>query len=470
MIGSVPTSRRAIAFAQALDEQERDGGAAADTGPGGSADSGRNRGTPAGPAPRTRARHAPSRSPASPPATPETPAGPGTSLPASVPPHRHRAEGPDQGLLALAGELAALPRPALDPEVKTVQRAQLVAAMETAFADGETAAPDTLVPEQRDGRAASRSGHGAHRAPGLSSLGKLRPRTRLGKGLAAGGLSVGVAAGALGGAAAASTDALPGDSLYGLKRGMEDIQLDLAGDDADRGSVLLDHASTRMQEARRLMERDRAGDLDHESLTEVRRALSGMRQDASEGHRLLTAAYRQDGDLAPMRSLSRFTKKHRDGWTQLRDRLPAQLRDVGDEVTSVLDAMDQEVGPLRSLLPPAPREGAHGERERGTSDRTGEESPSTEPSSPTPDGTRGESERRSEKPEPSDSQHHGEGLLGGDLLAPPDDHGGREKPSQSGSGSRPGSPSGSGGEKPEITLPPIVPEVLPGLGLGGDDK
>lgn len=105
------------------------------------------------------------------------------------------------------------------------------------------------MPEQRTGR-------GAHRA---SPLRKLRPRSRWSKGLAAGGLTVGVAAGAFSGVAAASSDALPGDSLYGLKRGMEDLKLGMANDDADRGEIYLDQASTRLQEARRLMERDRAG-------------------------------------------------------------------------------------------------------------------------------------------------------------------------------------------------------------------
>ena len=59
-----------------------------------------------------------------------------------------------------------------------------------------------------------------------------------------------MAAGAFGGVAAASSDALPGDSLYALKRGMEDFKLNLADDESDRGELYLDHASTRLGEAR----------------------------------------------------------------------------------------------------------------------------------------------------------------------------------------------------------------------------
>ena len=179
----------------------------------------------------------------------------------------------------------------MDPEAKTVQRAQLIAAMEQAIADGSLRRPPTACPSSAP------TSHGAHRATGLR---KLTPRTRLSRRLAVGGLTVGVAAGAFGGVAAASTNALPGDTLYGLKRGMEDLKLDMAGGDASRGKVYLDMASTRMQEARRLMDRGRGGTLDDESVGEVRRALSGMHQEAAEGHRLLSEAYQQ-GRLARSR-------------------------------------------------------------------------------------------------------------------------------------------------------------------------
>ncbi|MEU2725968.1 DUF5667 domain-containing protein [Streptomyces smyrnaeus] len=449
MIGSVPTSRRAIAFAQALDEQERDAGAAAEAGPEESPAGGTSR--PDSPSSRWEA----------PPG-----GGNGEGTPPTGTPHSHRADdGADRSLLALANSLGGVPRPTLDPQVKTVQRAQLIAAMEAAFGEGETAAHGAHFPEQRDARTGSR-GRGAHRAPGLGPLGKLRPKSRLGKGLAAGGLSVGVAASAFGGATAASTDALPGDSLYGLKRGMEDLRLDLAGDDADRGSLLLDHASTRMNEARRLMERDRSGGLDHEALVEVRKTLSGMRQDASEGHRLLSAAFRKNGDLAPIRSLSSFSKNHRASWSRLRDRLPVQLHDVSDEVSSVFDAIDQDVSPLRSLLP-RDREEAPSEREPGTGDRMGEEQPSARPSSPSADGMSGRRDGSSEEPSPSDSQREREGLLGGGLLEPPEESGRQGSPSHSGPDSEsPSTPDGG----PKVTLPPLVPDVLPRLDLGGDNR
>ncbi|MFJ9855683.1 DUF5667 domain-containing protein [Streptomyces sp. NPDC101150] len=362
------------------------------------------------------------------------------------------AQAPEEArLLAVADGLGELPRPEMAAEVKTVQRAQLVAAMEAAFAEGAPSG-DARVPEQRTPK-------GAHRA--AKSLGRLRPRSRLSKRLAAGGLTVGVAAGAFSGVAAASSDALPGDSLYGLKRGMEDLKLGMADDESDRGRLYLDQAATRIQEARRLMERGRGTRLDHESLGEVRKVLAGVTHDAGEGHRLLHAAYKRDGSLGPIQALSSFTKSHRGTWKQLRDKLPVQLMDVRDSVSSVFDAIDEEVGPLRSLLPQPPdgkrsHHGAPATPETGSG--TGERA--------TPSGSKpsvGKHRAGSHSPRPSASPSQDDGLLGGNtggLLDPP---------------AKSGSPSPRVGHgrhapgHPDVTLPPLLPGLLPGLGIDGED-
>ncbi|MCI4039602.1 DUF5667 domain-containing protein [Streptomyces sp. TRM75563] len=367
------------------------------------------------------------------------------------------ADQADRGpLLALANGLGELPKPQLDPEVKVVQRAQLVAAMEAMFAEGGASTGPT-VPVQR--------GKGAHRA---SPLRKLRPRSRWAKGLTAGGLTVGVAAGAFGGVAAASSDALPGDSLYGLKRGMEDISLGMAKGDADRGEVYLDQASTRLSEARRLMERGRSGALDHESLGAVRRALNGMSHDASEGHRLLRAAYQRDGAIGPIQTLDTFSRSHRDTWSSLRDRLPVQLTDVRDEVSSVFDAMEEEVAPLQSLLPRPPGEDKNTGRADTTTPDTG--SPRTDaPASPaTPEQPGDRTDGNSTTPKPSGSPGSADttpddGLLGGGTDGLLDDlpTDGLTKPSPE---SKPSAPAA-----PDVTLPPLLPGLLPGLGIDGEN-
>ncbi|KUO14462.1 DUF5667 domain-containing protein [Streptomyces dysideae] len=407
MIANVSAHRRANAFAQALEEQS-DRGPAAEQSEG--------------------------------------------SVPAPA-----AAEQTEQGRqLALTASLGELPKPELDPEVKVVQRAQLVAAFEAMLLEGTVGgeAADPSVPEQRSPRS-----RGTHRA---SPLGKLRPRSRLTKGLAAGGLSVSVAAGAFGGVAAASSDALPGDSLYGLKRGIEDFKRSYLSDgDDDRGRSYLDQAATRLNEARRLMERDRGGQLDHESLGEVRRALSGMKHDAAEGHRLLHEAYERDPDsLGPIRALDAFSRSHRDAWGALRDRLPVQLGDVSEQVSSVFDAIDEEVAPLQSLLPQPPargggeRQGTSGSPSTGSTGRDGSTTPST--------GDTGASNAsQSSSPSGSSSHTEDEGLLGGNtggLLDSPKD-----------TGTSMSSPTTPPTTQPDVTVPPLLPGLLPGLGIEGED-
>ena len=354
------------------------------------------------------------------------------------------AHGP---LLALANGLGELPRPEMDPEVKVVQRAQLLAAMETMFAEGGAPA-DPTVPEQRK------------KSPRRSSLRRLRPRSRWSKGIAAGGLTVGVAAGAFGGVAAASSDALPGDSLYGLKRGMEDIHLGMARNGTDRGEVYLDQASTRLSEARRLMERARSGHLDHEQLGEIRRTLNGMTHDASEGHRLLREAYQRDGTIGPIRTLDSFSRSHRETWSSLRDRLPLQLTDVGEQVSSVFDAIDEEVGPLQSLLPRTPDRSddakrSHAEEHGASPSRTDHATPS---SPGTPHGHTDDSTTPHPSGGPDNSPSGGlltggtDGLLGTPPSGTDPSTGGRVGPSS----------------PPAVTLPPLLPGLLPGLGINND--
>ncbi|OEU85109.1 hypothetical protein DB35_00950 [Streptomyces abyssalis] len=442
MIGSATASKRAAAFAQALDEHELDEAAAADR----TAEDGRS-----GAAPPT---------PVSPCAT----AGGGPGAAAAAP-----AESPSQEegdtepalLLGLAERLRSVPRPAVAPDVKIVQRAQLIAAMEAEFASPEARARQ--VPAQRDGRGAKAKG--AHRAPAVRPLSRLRPNSRLGKGIAASGLGVGVAASALGGVASASSEALPGDSLYGLKRGMEDLRLDFADDETDRGRLHLARAATRLQEARRLMEQTRGGaELDHESVGKVRRALAGMRNDAGEGHHLLSTAYKRDGSIAPMRSLSSFRSEHRESWAKLQRNLPPELFDVREEVSSVFDAMDSDITPIAGLIADSGKESPRG-HERGGEGRHGQGSKSPRPSHSSDSAEAdGREDDRSGEPSPSDSDSHAGELIGGGGLLDPsgDPHG---NPSLPGSG-------GSGHSKPEsdVTLPPIVPDVLPGLKRLSDDR
>ncbi|URM90235.1 DUF5667 domain-containing protein [Streptomyces sp. MRC013] len=365
-------------------------------------------------------------------------------------------------LLTLANGLGELPKPTMDPEVKAVQRARLVAAMEATSQEGAAtggASADPTVPEQR-----TPNGRGAHRT---AALRRLRPRTRWTKGLAAGGLTVGVAAGALGGVAAASSDALPGDSLYGLKRGMEDLKLGLADDDADRGEIHLAHASTRLSEARRLLERGRSGELDPESLGEIRRTLDGMQRDVSEGHRLLRLAYERDGRIGPIATLDSFARNHRGTWDGLRSKLPPQLTDTSDQVTSAFDAIDQQVAPLKSRLPGTPEK--NGRSPGGPGTTTGPTGPGpSRQAPPAPHAQPTGGTESSPGPSGGSGPDIEEGLIGGGTggLLDPGPPTNPAPPSQD----QPQKPPAPAPEPaPDVTLPPLLPGILPGLGIDGED-
>ncbi|UED84941.1 DUF5667 domain-containing protein [Streptomyces profundus] len=421
MIGSVSANRRALAFAQLLEE--------------------------AHPPEEPRCGEEPRHNEVTPAARP----------------HAGSAQGVEQSaLLSVVDRLTALPRPELSAETRADQRAALLTAMNDTRAEGgaEAAQRPALVPQQQ------RREHAGGLAVG--PFGRLRPRSRLSKGLAAGGLAAGVAAGAFGGVAAASGDALPGDTLYGLKRGMEDLRLDFASGDADRGQLYLDHAATRLHEAQQLLTQEPPdGTPDHERLGEVRRALSNMRDDAAEGHRLLTRAYETDGTIGSIQSLSSFFEGQSTTWDEVRRLLPPQLGDVKAEVTDVLDAMQEDIAPLRSLLPPEPEgtaladERSNGSlRPSATADAEPMASPSRALSGPgsAADEAAPDAEAGSASPEPPAESG---GLLGGtgllDTIVP------EEQPRTQGPSNTPESTKPQEGD--DITIPPLLDDLLPDLGL-----
>ena len=147
------------------------------------------------------------------------------------------------------------------------------------------------------------------------------------------------------GAAAASTRALPGDSLYGLKRQVENVQLALARGDVARGRELLEQAGTRLGEAEALA----AGQGSTTPATRARlaTALTDMESALAGAVTDLTAAYRDTGDAEPMRLLARFLAQQQD---RLDDLLPllgselrvqlrtlaAQLSDIEQQAMSIL--------------------------------------------------------------------------------------------------------------------------------------
>ncbi|MFD5464009.1 DUF5667 domain-containing protein [Kitasatospora sp. NPDC127059] len=383
-------------------------------------------------------------------------------------------------LVGLADALGALPGPALDQEVRTVQRAQLMAAFEQAFAGG----PGATVPRQR-----------RHRAI------RTAPRGRWSRRFAIGGLVAGLAVGSLAGAAAASTNALPGDTLYGMKRGLEGLRLDLADSDSERGELLLGNAATRLGEANTLVgQTGSATGLSPATVDRVRRALDDMHADALKGRDLLRSVYRSNGSLDPMRALAGFAQDEDGRWSELQGRLPVQLTDQAHLVNQLFDDISEDVAPLRLAQPPAKSGGAAGtgagddssSSTGGSPAGSGANGSGTAPGSGQPqDGTGNGSRPGSTDRSPADTGGTvGSAGKGGGLpstlpsSAPDAVNGlvgnltngltGAGRPSPSADAAPPqvpqqpsGAPSTPSGAQQGVDVPPLIPGLLPGLRILG---
>jgi hypothetical protein len=187
-------------------------------------------------------------------------------------------------------------------------------------------------------------------------------RRRLTGGLAAAALAVTALATLI----AVSTDARPGDVLYGLKRGTEQTQLALAGD--ERGQTLLDFAATRLAELGAL----RGGDASDAVST-----LRTMDEQTTEGAAWLAARAVQTRSTDPLRDLSLWTAQQQQGLAALHLPSGAQaagtasrelLARIGDRVTTLSAAIgcpagpatqgSDALGPKPAACAPAPTAGA----------------------------------------------------------------------------------------------------------------
>jgi hypothetical protein len=139
------------------------------------------------------------------------------------------------------------------------------------------------------------------------------------------------------GAAAASSQALPGDSLYGLKRGIEAAQLSLAGSEMARGRELLEQADARLGEAEKLATSDGAADAD--TRDRIGQALSDMDTAVRDGSTLLTDVYRQTGDPAALELLDRFVIDQQRRLDALLDRLAGIDPALRDEAGATADLL-----------------------------------------------------------------------------------------------------------------------------------
>ncbi|MGN6687321.1 MAG: DUF5667 domain-containing protein [Actinomycetales bacterium] len=141
--------------------------------------------------------------------------------------------------------------------------------------------------------------------------------------------------------AAASNNALPGDALYGLKRGIERMHLGLMQDDASRGQEQLAEAQTRLVELRHLLSGSQAAEPETTEL--ARDTFADLQSSATSGAAALVRAYDVVGSTIPLRELDADLSSLSEGLRDVTPLLPADLRGPARTLAERLASVDARV-------------------------------------------------------------------------------------------------------------------------------
>jgi uncharacterized membrane protein YgcG len=252
----------------------------------------------------------------------------------------HSGEARDDLVVARLNELAPHLDGEPDPAFRAATRARLVA----------MAAVRTSGPEPVTGLRRLLAGRAPDSAPA-------RWRSRLTAGVAGAAMAVT----ALATLVAVSTDARPGDVLYGLKRSTEQTQLALAGD--ARGQTLLDFAATRLDELEGLVDEGPsamsatsagpvagtvlAADADPAIVLDTLRT---MDDQTAEGAAWLTERSVTTEDAAPLEDLAGWAADQSDGLTALTPRLPDEAAEAAQASLGLLSDISTRVTGLQSAI------------------------------------------------------------------------------------------------------------------------
>ncbi|GAB3857367.1 hypothetical protein GCM10029963_55300 [Micromonospora andamanensis] len=232
----------------------------------------------------------------------------------------------DEGLVplvTLGRRLGANPPAAeVDPEFRTGLRAMLLA---TAAREG-VGAPAPARPAEK----------------AAASRGSLLPAVTARRARARGAILIGIAAGAVAvsGISAASEDAVPGDALYGMKRGTERAQLALTSSDISRGQLFLDFARTRLAEASTL----------RGSQSGYSAVLDDMDADTRQGVRLLSGAAAQRSDAAALAAVDAFLTDQRRSLNALEGRGSRADRVRTTESLALLETVAERANAMRAAI------------------------------------------------------------------------------------------------------------------------
>ncbi|MBC9732955.1 DUF5667 domain-containing protein [Nocardioides marmotae] len=158
---------------------------------------------------------------------------------------------------------------------------------------------------------------------------------------AVGGLAI---VGATTSMAVAAQTSLPGDTLYPLKRAIENAQTGFSVSDNQKGSHLLANAQGRLREVEQLSQSDEA----RESATEttIATTLVEFTDQASAASELLIKDYEENGHAAAITELRDFTGDSMDALAGLESLLPDGARPALIQAAQLLTQIDAEAAAL----------------------------------------------------------------------------------------------------------------------------
>jgi hypothetical protein len=231
----------------------------------------------------------------------------------------------DPRVRAVVAALATLPSPEPRPEFRAELRAQLVAIAPRIISESAEATTTPLIdivpgkaPTQSTGAAAARPRHTD------SALARIR-RISIGRPLAVAASVITAFAILFGGAVWMSQKALPGDTLYGLKRASESWQLATDTNPTDKARDYLKFANTRVDEAHALAERAsasaagsglQAGGFDSHTADLIESTLASADHDVTSASSLLGKQAVQSKSSSPLDVLTSWAP---DQLSRLRD-------------------------------------------------------------------------------------------------------------------------------------------------------
>jgi hypothetical protein len=157
----------------------------------------------------------------------------------------------------------------------------------------------------------------------------------------------------------ASSGAVPGDRLYGIKRSSEQLELALVHDPQDRGQRQLTFAQNRLQEIDKLVDRNRtelgpatsgSGTFGSADTDRMLAAMGDMDRNTNEGAVLISTLAVQQHSEQLLASLADWIRGQRDALTSLKTQMPntAARRAAGS--VQLLSQLNERVVQLRRVI------------------------------------------------------------------------------------------------------------------------